>query len=114
MGLLTSLGVVWRVWVGKRQELKQLVAANALRGSWVAVKLAGVQVAVEGDGATALLALVLSRGGTGTALADLLPSQASAWRVEARLRREPEGWRVVEATWAPVSLAEALAGDASR
>jgi hypothetical protein len=94
--------------LGKR-ELKQLVAAQALRGTWVAVRLAGAQVEVAGDAATARLALVLSRGGAGTSLADLLPSQASAWRVEARLAREPEGWRLVGATWAPVSLAEALA-----
>jgi hypothetical protein len=94
--------------LGKR-ELKQLVAANALRGAWVAVKVARAQAAVAGDAATARLSLVLSRGGAGAALADLLPSQASAWRVEARLAREPEGWRVVGATWAPVPLAEALA-----
>jgi hypothetical protein len=97
-----------------RRELKQLVAANALRGAWVAVKVAGARVAVEGDAATAHLALVLSRGGPGTALADLLPSQASAWRVEARLRRESEGWKVVGATWAQVTLAEALDPGAPR
>jgi hypothetical protein len=94
--------------LGKR-ELKQLVAANALRGTWVAVKVAGAEVSVAGDAATARLALVLSRGGTGASLVDLLPSQASAWRVEARLAREPEGWRVVGATWAQVALADALA-----
>jgi hypothetical protein len=94
--------------LGKR-ELKQLVAANALRGTWVAVRVAGAQVSVAGDAATARLSLVLSRGGSGAALADLLPAQASAWRVEARLAREPEGWKVVDATWAQVPLAEALA-----
>lgn len=93
--------------LGKR-ELKQLVTANALRGAWVAVKVAGGQATVTGDVATARLSLVLSRGGAGAALADLLPSQASAWRVEASLAREPEGWRVVGATWARIPLAEAL------
>jgi hypothetical protein len=93
--------------LGKR-ELKQLVAVNALRGTWVAVKVGWAQATVAGDAATARLSLVLSRGGTGAALADLLPSQASAWRVEAQLAREPEGWRVVGATWAQVPLAEAL------
>lgn len=91
-----------------RRALKQLVAAHALRGAWVAVKVAGTTVAVDGDAAAASLVLVLSRGGPGAALADLLPSQASAWRVEARLAREPEGWRVVGARWAQVPLAEAL------
>jgi GNAT superfamily N-acetyltransferase len=97
-----------------RRELQQLVAANALRGTWVAVKVVGARAEVDGDAATARLALVLSRGGPGTAVADLLPSQASAWRVTARLRREPAGWRVVGATWAQVPLAEALAADAPR
>jgi len=52
--------------------------------------------------------LVLSRSGPGTALADLLPSQASAWSVEARLRREVGRWQVVSAGWAQVPLVEAL------
>lgn len=95
-----------------RRGLKQLVTANALRGRWVAVTVAGAEVAVDGDGATADLTLVLSRGGPGTALTDLLPSQASAWSVAAVLRREAEGWRVVGATWAQVPLAEALGGGA--
>jgi hypothetical protein len=92
-----------------RRELEQLVAVNALRRTWVVVKVVDARVRVEGDGATATLALVLSRGGPGAALADLLPSQASAWHVEAGLRREASGWRVVGATWAEISLAEALA-----
>lgn len=91
-----------------RRELKQLVAAQALGGRWVAVKVAGAQVAVDGDGASARVLLLLSRGGAGGAPADLLPSQASAWRVETRLRREAEGWKVVSAAWVQVSLAEAL------
>jgi hypothetical protein len=73
---------------------------------------------VEGDAATARFGLVLSRGGPGAAVADLLPDRAGAWRVEARLRREPEGWKVVAASWREASLAEALAdeapGDAAR
>ena len=99
-----------------KRELKQLVAANALRGTWVSVRVAWARVAVAGDAATARLSLVLSRGGAGTSLADLLPSQASAWRVEARLAREPDGWRVVGATWTQGPLADALAppADAAR
>jgi hypothetical protein len=97
-----------------RRELKQIIAGYALRGAWVAVKVASPRVAVDGDAATARLGLILSRGGQGKAVADLLPDQASAWRVEARLRREPEGWRVVAASWVQVSLAEALADDAAR
>jgi hypothetical protein len=97
-----------------RRELERLVAVNALRRAWVAVKVAGAQVAVDGEVATARVMLVLSRGGAGTALADLLPSQASAWSVEARLRREGGRWQVVSAGWAQVPLAEALGAPAPR
>ena len=93
-----------------RREVKRLVAAQVLGGTWLAVKVASCRVAVEGDGATSTLALVLSRGGRGQALADLLPGEASALRIEARLAREPEGWRVVEGRWTRISLAEALRG----
>lgn len=91
-----------------KRELKQLIAGYALRGAWVAVKVAGTRVAVDGDAATADLGLVLSRGGQGGAVADLLPEQGSAFRVETRLAREPDGWRVVRASWRQVSLAEAI------
>lgn len=92
-----------------RRELKQLIAGHALRGGWLAVKLTGTRVVVVGgDAATADLGIVLSRGGPGGAVTDLLPEQASAFRVETRLAREPDGWRVVEASWRQVSLAEAL------
>jgi hypothetical protein len=98
-----------------RRGVKQLVAYQALRGSWVSVRTVGVQVRLQGGGdapggATAALGLILSRGGPGRALADLAPSQLSCWRVEATLARQAEGWRVVAASWRPASLAEALDG----
>jgi len=93
-----------------KRGLRQLVAGNAMRGHWLVVRIAGLRVDVAGDGARARLDLVATRGGTGRALADLLPSEASAWRVDARLEREAEGWRVVAATWVEQSLVEALAG----
>jgi hypothetical protein len=43
-------------------------------------------------------------------LPDLLPADGNAWRVDCRLERESEGWRVVGASWVEESLAEALAG----
>ncbi|HSN89701.1 MAG TPA: hypothetical protein VLS93_00600 [Anaeromyxobacteraceae bacterium] len=97
-----------------RQGVKQLVAYQALRGEWVSVSVAGVEVAVEGEAARATLDLVLARSGAGKALADLLPAEASAWRIECGLEVEEGEWRVVEASWRPVALAEALSGPAPR
>jgi hypothetical protein len=88
--------------------VKRLVAGNALRGNWLVVRIAGLRVEVAGDGASAVLDLVASRAGAGTSLADLLPADGSAWRIDCRLEREAEGWRIVAATWVEESLVEAL------
>jgi hypothetical protein len=96
-----------------KRGLKQLVAGNALRGHWLMVRIAGLRVEAAGETARARLDLVATRGGAGRALVDLLPSEASAWRVDCRLEREPGGWRVVAATWVEQSLVEALAGPAT-
>lgn len=93
-----------------RAGVKQLVAFQTLRGEWVSVSVAGARVVVDGDRARASVDAVLSRGAKGKALAALLPGEASAHRFAFRLEREPEGWRVVEASWRPVDLAEAIAG----
>jgi hypothetical protein len=93
-----------------RRELKQLVAAQTMGGRWLVIRIAGLRVEVAGDRARALLDLVASRAGAGKAVADLLPADGDAWRVDCRLEREPEGWRVVGASWVAESLAEALAG----
>jgi hypothetical protein len=93
-----------------RRELKQLVASQTLGGRWLVVRVAGLRVEVAGDGARAVLDLVASRAGVGRALADLLPADGNAWRVDCRLEREPEGWRIVGASWVEESLTEALAG----
>jgi hypothetical protein len=93
-----------------RREVKQAVAAQVLGGRWLAVEVAGARVAVQGEAARATVELVLSRGGRGQALADLLPAEATSLRIEARLAREPEGWRIVEASWVQIPLAQALTG----
>jgi hypothetical protein len=95
-----------------RAGAKRLVAGLVLRRQWVAVKVAGARVTIEGDAATARVDAVLATGGAGKALADLLPAEATAHRFDCRLEREAEGWRVVTATWQAVPLGEALAGDA--
>ena len=82
-----------------------------LRRQWVAVRLAAVRVAVDGDRATALADAVLASGGAGKALSDLLPAEATAHRFECRLEREPDGWRIVTAAWRAIPLAEAVLGD---
>jgi hypothetical protein len=93
-----------------RQGVKRLIAGLVLRGDWVQVSIAGVAVGVEGDGARATVDVVMARGGKGKALTDLLPEEGSAHRIPCVLAREDGEWRVVSAGWAPITLAEALAG----
>ena len=93
-----------------KQGLKRFVAGMTLRGEWVSVTLAGIAVAVEGDAARANVDVVTARSGKGKALADLAPAEGSAQRIQCRLEREPDGWRVVGASWGAISLADALAG----
>jgi hypothetical protein len=77
----------------------------------VSVSIAGAAIAVRGDAARANVDAVLARGSAkGKALEALLPGEASAHRFACRLVREPQGWRIVEAEWRPVGLADALAG----
>ena len=94
-----------------RDGVKRLVAFQVLRGEWVSVTVSAARVAVEGDRARANVDAVLARGdGKGKSLSALLPGEASAHRFRCRLEREEEGWRVVEADWSAVGLADAIAG----
>ncbi len=94
-----------------RDGVKRLVAFHVLRGEWVSVSIAGARIVVEGDRARAGVDAVLARGsGKGKALAALLPGEASAHRFACLLEREADGWRIVEAEWRRVGLAEALEG----
>jgi hypothetical protein len=94
-----------------RRGVKQLVAFHVLRGEWVSVAIAGASVAVEGDGARAVVDAVLARGAASKKpLAALLPGEASAHRFACRLAREEDGWRVVAADWEAIDLGAALAG----
>jgi hypothetical protein len=93
-----------------RQGAKRVVAFHVLRGSWVSVAITGARVAAEGDAARAAVDVLLSRGGKGQRLADLLPEQASVHRFQLALAREPGGWKVVRARWRPVTLEDAAAG----
>jgi hypothetical protein len=74
-----------------KRGVKQLVAAHALRGNWLVVRIAGLRIEVTGDTARAVLDLAATRAGAGKALADLMPSEGSAWRVDCRLEREAGG-----------------------
>jgi hypothetical protein len=93
-----------------RHGVKQLVASQVLRGEWVRVSVAGARVRVERDAASAVVDVVMARSGRGARLADLLPQDAAANRIDCRLEREGGEWRVVSASRRPISLAEALAG----
>jgi uncharacterized protein YneF (UPF0154 family) len=93
-----------------RREVKQFVAAQVLRGTWVSVTLAGTKIDVRNEVARAACDVVLSRSGKGTPLAELLPEQASVHRFLLELAREDGKWKVVGARWRPVSVEEAVAG----
>jgi hypothetical protein len=94
-----------------RDGVKRLVAFQVLRGEWVSVTIAGARIAVDGDHARASVDAVLARaGGKGKGVEALLPGEASAHRFRCALEREREGWRVVEAEWRPIGLADAVAG----
>jgi hypothetical protein len=94
-----------------RDGVRRLAALQVLRGEWVSVTVAAARVAVQGERARATVDAVLARGsGKGKALAALLPGEASAHRFLCRLEREGDGWRVVEAEWRAIGLAEAIAG----
>ena len=93
-----------------RRGVKQLVAYHVLRGSWVALTVSGDHVVVDGDSASAVVDLVMVRGGAGRTLPELLPEQASVYRFTLKLARESEGWKVTTAAWRPISLDKAAAG----
>jgi hypothetical protein len=94
-----------------KRGVKQLVAFHVLRGEWVSVSVAGARVRVDGARARASVDAVLARGSAkGKSLAALLPGEASAHRFDCALEREDDGWRIVEASWRPVPLGDALAG----
>lgn len=93
-----------------KEGARKLIAFGVLRGAWARVLVAGSNVAVDGDRAKATVDLVGARSGTGKALADLLPTDANAWRLACTLEREPKGWRVVRARWRELPFAEALQG----
>jgi hypothetical protein len=90
--------------------VKRLIAGHVLRGAWVSVVVSGAKVEVQGTGARATVDVVLSRSGKGKPLTELLPELASVHRIDCRLAREEDGWRVTTATWRPISLEEAAAG----
>jgi len=91
-----------------RDGVRRLIAFESLRGSWTSVTVTGLAVTVEGDRAKAAFDVVASRGGSGQSLRDLLPAEASAWRVECELERETEEFRIVRASWHEVSLVDVL------
>jgi hypothetical protein len=81
------------------RELKQFVTYQVLRGSWNAVVPVSVKVKIDGDRAETTFDAALIRGGKGEGLVARLPEAGDAWRIEATLEREKEGWKVVSARW---------------
>jgi hypothetical protein len=92
-----------------RDGVRRLIALEALEGAWTSVTVTGLSIAVVEDRARSAFDVVASRGGSGNRLSDLLPAQASAWRVDCEWERERAGFRVVRAAWREVSLADVIA-----
>jgi hypothetical protein len=97
-----------------RRGLQQLLLGHVLRGAWATAHVAADRVRVDGDSAEAVVLAIAARSGTGTALAELLPANATALRIACRLAREDGAWRVVAAEWREIGLQEALAAPDAR
>jgi len=93
-----------------RDGVRRTVAGVILRGGWLSASIAKANVLVEGDAASAVVDVLLAQAAGARSLADLAPGEASVHRFDVRLAREPDGWRVTAARWAPVELSDALAG----
>lgn len=86
------------------QELRQLVVAQVLRGSWNAVMPIATRVDVAGDRAQAVVDVALVRGAKGEGILGKLPESGDTYRFDVTLEREKSGWKVVEARWRPVGV----------
>ena len=86
-----------------RRELKQMVTAQLLRGSWNTVIPVSVRVDVDGDRARLVVDAALVRGAKGEGILGKLPESGDSWRIDATLEREGGAWKVVSATWQPHS-----------
>jgi len=93
-----------------RDGVRQIVAGVVIRGGWKSAWVIGSTVRVEGDRAAAVVDVAMARGAGKPSVATLVPAEASVYRVDARLEREPEGWRVAAAGWKPIEIGEAVAG----
>jgi len=93
-----------------RDGVRQIVAGVVMRGGWRSAWVTGSTVRVDGDRAAAVVDVALARTAGKPSLAALAQAEASVYRVDVRLEREGEGWRVVAAGWKPVEIGEALAG----
>jgi hypothetical protein len=90
--------------------VRQLVTLHVLRGSWVAVKVAGATIRVERDASRAVADVVMLRSGKGERLAELIPEQATLHRFDLRLAREEGEWKVTAARWRPITPDELASG----
>jgi hypothetical protein len=88
------------------QELRQVVIAQVLRGSWNAAVPVSTRVDVKGDRAEAVVDVALFRGAKGEGVLGRLPESGDTWRFHVTLEREKSGWKVVAGRWRPIGALE--------
>lgn len=84
----------------KPEQVRRVVLAHLLQPGWVRVfvRQLDVQVADDGTTAEATVLALLARGQPVEELADLVPSNASAYRFEMKLELEDGEWKFVAGT----------------
>lgn len=103
-----------------KDDAKRALLAFTMQGQWVSVTMGGDKIAVDGDGADAVIDFIAARGGkvcpqgeTGKdcrSLASVLPQESSAQRLTMKLAREDGAWKVLKAQRREIPLSDALTG----
>jgi len=94
-----------------KEDVRQLLAAQLLRGEWVRVMTANVDVTMTSKGTADFRGTYIFGRSKAKELKDLAKeSVIAAYEVKGEVRREADGeWRFVTATWAQVEPASLLA-----
>jgi len=95
----------------RRDDVRQLLAGQLLRGEWVRVMTANVEVTVTSPSSATFRGTYLFGRSKAKELKDLAKeSVIGAYEVTADVRREADGeWRFVAASWEQVEPASLLA-----
>jgi len=95
----------------RKEDVRQLLAAQLLRGEWVRVMTANVDVTMTSEGSADFRGTYIFGRSKAKELKDLAKeSVIAAYEVTGEVRREADGeWRFVSAAWAQVEPASLVA-----